>query len=137
MDDETLTLRLCEIVGGIPSFAWWLDDTPYPKTSIGVHYGSIDEQTDRAVGIRVYSASDEPGLNSRRAQLHVRGGRGDPFGADRIGSVLFVVLHERLRGDGIASIRRTSFVPLGADTNGREERTENYLITLDNLEASS
>jgi hypothetical protein len=137
VDDETLTLRLCEIVGGIPSFAWWLDDTPYPKTSIGVHYGSIDEQTDRAVGIRVYSPIDEPHLLSRRVQFHVRGGRRQPFGADRIASVLFTVLHERPRGDGIAGITRTSAVPLGPDDNGREERTENYLITLDNLEASS
>ena len=137
MDDRTLTLGLCEIVGSIPSFSWWLDGPPYPKSSIGVHYGTVDEQTDRAVGIRAYSASDDSDLHSRRVQLHIRGGRGDPSGADRIADVIFLVLHERLRGAGIASIRRTSFAPLGADVNGREERTENYFITLDNLEASS
>jgi hypothetical protein len=27
--------------------------------------------------------------------------------------------------------------PLGADENGREERTDNYTITLDNTEAST
>lgn len=137
MDDETLTIRLCEIVGALPGFAWRPYGPAYTPSEIAVHYGAIDEQTDRAVGIRVYSPIDEPGLHSRRVQLHVRGGRHQPFGADRIAAVLLALLHERPRGDGMVSILRTSAAPLGADTNGREERTENYLITLDNLEASS
>lgn len=137
MDDETLTMRLCEIVGALPLFAWRPYGPMYANPEIGVHYGAIDDQTDKAVGIRAYSPIDEPNLLSRRVQLHIRGGRREPFGADRIAGVLFAVLHERPRGDGMASILRTSAAPLGADLNGREERTENYLITLDNLEASS
>ncbi|HWU30195.1 MAG TPA: minor capsid protein [Microbacterium sp.] len=137
MDDETLTTRLCEIVGAVPSFAWRPYGPNYTDTEIGVFYGTIPDAPDRAVGIRVYSPIDEPNLLSRRVQLYVRGRRHQPFGADRIADVLFAVLHERPRGDGMASIFRTSAASLGADDNGREERTENYLITLDNLEASS
>jgi hypothetical protein len=137
VDDETLTFRLCEIVGAIPSFAWRPYGPAYTASETGVFYGTISDSPDQAVGIRVYTPIDAPDLLSRRVQLHIRGGRRQPFGADRIAGVLFAVLHERPRGDGMVSILRTSALPLGADINGREERTENYLITLDNLEASS
>lgn len=137
MDDSDVAFRLCEIIGRIPTFAWRLYGPAYLASEIGVQYGTITDDPDRAVGVRVYSPIDEPDLLSRRVQLHIRGGRRQPFGADRIAGVLFAVLHERSRGDGFVSIIRTSAVPLGADANGREERTENYLITLDNLEASS
>lgn len=137
MDDSDLTIRLCEIVGALPLFAWRPRGPAYSEAEIGVFYGTIPDAPDRAVGIRVYSPIDEPNLLSRRVQLHIRGGRRQPFGADRIAGVLFSVLHERPRGDGMVSILRTSAAPLGADANGREERTENYFITLDNLEASS
>ncbi|WP_417555593.1 minor capsid protein [Microbacterium sp.] len=137
MDDETLTIRLCEIVGALPLFAWRPSGPAYVPSEIGVFYGTLGDGPDRAVGIRVYSSIDDPDLHSRRVQLHIRGARYEPFGADRIADILFAVLHERPRGDGMASILRTSVAPLGADDNGREKRTENYLITLDNLEASS
>lgn len=137
MDDETLTRRLCAIVGAVPSFAWHTDGTPYPASAIGVHYGPLNDQTDKAVGITVYGSIDEPDLLSRRVQLHIRGGRREPFGADRIAGVLFAVLHDRTRGDGMASIRRISASPSTPDENGRMVRTDNYLITLDNLEAQS
>lgn len=137
MDDETLTTTLCEIAGGIPSFAWRETGPDYTASEIGVFYGPISESPDRAVGIQVYDPIDEPNLLSRRVQFHIRGGRGQRSGADRIAGILFAVFHERPRGDGIASILRTSAARLGADVNGREERTENYLITLDNMEASS
>ena len=135
MDDSTLTIRLAEIVGDLPTFAWRPDGTAYTSDEIGVFYGAIPDGPDRAVGIRAYGTIDEPDLLSRRVQLHIRGARRAPFSADRIADVLFAVLHERVRGGGIASIRRTSSAPLGADGNGREERTENYLVVLDNLEA--
>lgn len=137
MDDETLTRRLCEIVGAVPSFAWHPDGTPYPASAIGVFYGTVGDTPDRAVGIRVYNAIDAPDLLSRRVQFHIRGGRRQPFGADRIANILFAVLHGRVRGDGLATVQRTSAAPLGADINGREERADSYFITLDNLEAQS
>ena len=41
-----------------------------------------------------------------------------------------------MRTGGINHIHRTSFGPLGADVNGREERSENYSVVLDNPEAA-
>lgn len=137
MDDATLTRRLGAIIGRIPTFAWHPDGGAPSTSEIGVYYGKIPDRPDRAVGIRVYGDPDVPDLSVRRVQLRVRGSRRRPDGADVIADVLHAVLHERPRGDGISVIRRISFALLGADTSDREERSENYLITLDNLEASS
>lgn len=137
MDDDTLTIRLCELVGAIPTFAWRPTGPAYTESEIGVFYGRIADAPDRAVGVRVYGAIDEDHLNQRRAQLKVRGSRRERDSADRIASIVFTAMQGLSRVGGISGIRRESMAPLGDDTNGREERTENYLITLDNLEASS
>lgn len=136
MDDETITTRLGEILGSLPSFAWRPDGADPTDLEIGVYYGAVLDKPDRGVGITVYSSADQPDLLARRVQFDVRGRRAQPFGADRIAAVLFTVLDHRPRGDGFASVIRTSFARLGADTNGRDRRTENYLITLDNQEAT-
>lgn len=135
--DVELTMRIAEILGRVPSFAWRPNGPAYNSTEVAIFYGRVLDAPDRAIGVRVYSPIDEPHLSRRRVQFHVRGRRDDVADADRLADVLFIVLDNRLRGDGIASITRTSAAPLGADKTGREERTENYLITLDNLEASS
>ncbi|WP_234024231.1 MULTISPECIES: minor capsid protein [Microbacterium] len=137
MDDETLTHRLGEILGRVPTFAWRPgenDPAPTPR-EVAVMYGKLRDAPDRGIGISVYNSLDEPDVLKRRVQFHIRGERLQPFGADRIAGVVFAVLEGRLRGGGISSIVRQSFTRLGADANGREQRTENYLITLDNLEA--
>ncbi|KRD51962.1 phage tail terminator protein [Microbacterium sp. Root280D1] len=135
--DVELTKRLAEIVGRVPTFAWRPNGPAYTSSEVAIFYGRFLDAPDRAIAVRVYSPIDEPNLSRRRVQFHIRGRRDDIADADRLADVLFIVLDNRLRGDGIASITRTSASPLGADKTGREERTENYLITLDNLEASS
>jgi hypothetical protein len=137
VDDEILTHRLGEILGRVPTFAWRPgenDPAPTPR-EVAVMYGKLRDAPDRGIGISVYNSLDEPDVLKRRVQFHIRGERLQPFGADRIAGVVFAVLEGRLRGGGISSIVRQSFTRLGADANGREQRTENYLITLDNLEA--
>lgn len=137
MDDETLTERLCQILGALPSFAYRPDDNdPLPTADeIGVFYGRIADAPDRAVGVRVYGALDDRYLQRRRVQVWIRGGRRDPAGADRIAGVIFRRLDKLSREGGINGIRRESVAALGADDNDREQRSENYLITLDNEEA--
>lgn len=135
--DVELTTRIAEILGRVPTFTWRPHGPAYTSAEVAIFYGRIMDAPDRAIGVRVYSPADQEHLTRRRVQLHVRGRRDDVADADRLSDVLSLVLDRRLRGDGIASITRTSFSQLGADKNGREERTENYLITLDNLEASS
>lgn len=133
MDDDALTTRLCQLLGAIPTF----DFPTHTPAGVGVFYGRIDDAPDRAVGVRVYGAVDEEHLHWRRAQIRLRGGRRQRDGADRLASVVFTALQGLSRVGGISGIRRESMTPLGADQNGREERTENYIIILDNQEASS
>ena len=65
-----------------------------------------------------------------------RGARNQPDSADQLAGLAFLLLQGRMRTGGINHIHRTSFGPLGADGNGREERADNFTITLDNLEVS-
>lgn len=137
MDDTDLTLVLCEILGRVPGWSWRPDGPDYGPGEVGIFYRSIDTTPDRAIGVAVYGGSD-PAVYApqRRVQLHFRGSPGDRTGADTLAGIAFLVLQDRPPGQGIVTIARTSFGPLPADGNRRQERTDNYLILLDNLEAS-
>ena len=136
MTDAELTVAVCELLGELPGWSWSTSGT-YSPDRVGVFYGAIPDSPDRAVGVRVYGG-DDPTVYAptRSVQLIVRGDRNRPDSADEMAGVAFVMLQGRLRHGRINYIRRTSFGPLGADGNGREERAENYLIQLDNLEVS-
>lgn len=136
MDDEALTKRVLAILGGIPGWEYDPDpDAPaYPASSVGLYYGAIQPDPDRAVGARIYASVDDD-VHSRRLQLRLRGRPHDPAGADALAGVAFTVLHELSRVGGISDIRRISTGPLGADSLGREERSDNYQLILDNPEA--
>ena len=132
MTDADLTIALCELLGQIPGWAW-SPDSPPPAGQVAVFYGPIADTPDRAVGVRVYGGSDPRVYGpSRSVQLLFRGPRGRPDGADILADAAFAVLHKTLRHDGLLAGRRTHFGPLGADTNGREERADNYTILIDN-----
>lgn len=134
MDDATLTKRICELLDAIPTFDYF---TTPPAGGVAVFYGRIDPEPNRAVGVRVYSATDERHLHWRRAQVRIRGDKRRRDDADRIAGVVFAALHGLSRVGGISGISRESMSPGGADDNGREERTDNYIITLDNQETHS
>lgn len=138
MGDAELTKLLCSILGIVPGWAWREQGPDYTPTEVGIFYRALADAPDRAIAVAVYGGTDpqlyEP---QRRAQLRFRGGRGDMDGADALADIAFLVLHERPRGQGVSSITRTSFGALAVDDNRRQERTDNYLITLDNLEASA
>lgn len=139
MDDVALTKLLCSIVGSVPGWAWRESGPPYTASELGVFYGSIGEKPDRAIGVRLYGvpSDDVSTSRERRVQFRVRGAPGRRDGADAIASVLRTVLGGIIRRDGISEVRFQSMASLGADANGREERSENYIIILDNQEASS
>lgn len=133
MDDAALTTRLCELLGQVPGWHWSTTTTA-PQDAVGIYYGDIPESPDRAIGVRVYGGTDDPLVYqpARRVQLRIRGRRGDKRDADQIAGVVFALLQGRCRSAGISWIERASFGPLGADKNGREQRSENYLVQLDN-----
>lgn len=137
MGDIELTKLLCSILAIIPGWEWREHGPDYAANEVGIFYRRLGESPDRAIAVTVYGGTDptvyEP---QRRAQVHFRGGRGNVAGADELADVAFLLLHDRPRGQGLSSIARTSFGSLSIDDNSRAERTDNYLITLDNLEAS-
>ena len=137
MDDVALTHLICSILGTIPGWDWTRQDPDhvYAPDAVVIFYGALATEPDTAVGVRIYGTTDERDLGWRRVQLRLRGERGRPEGADALSAPSFAALHELSRLGGISSISRQSMAPAGADGNRREERTENYLIILDNLEA--
>lgn len=135
MDDATLTVRICELLGRVPGWAW-RPDSPYLPGEVAIFYGPIGDTPDQAIGVTVYDGTDQNHLHERRVQLRIRGARGARNGADQIAGFAFTVLQGLSRWDGINDARRVSFAPLGADQNDRQERSENYLVTLDNTEAT-
>lgn len=141
MDDATLTTRINEQLAKIPGWAWRPNGPIYTAAEVAIFYGAIGAKPDRAVGTRVYGAPSDIGgdgqLALRSVQLRFRGAAHAPNSADELAGFAFTVLQGLSRVDGISGVRRESFTSLGADANSREERTDNYLIILDNQEASS
>jgi hypothetical protein len=141
LDDATLTKLICSTLGAIPGWDWGGEDPEheYAPDNVAVFYGALGATPDQAVGVRVYGATDNriEHLSWRRVQVRHRGAAGRPDGADVLAGQSFETLQGLSHLGGISDISRQSMAPAGADTNRREERTENYLIILDNLESIS
>lgn len=137
MDDSTLTKRICTLLGSLDGWVWSEAGGSYPSGSVGVFYGRVGTTPDQACGVRVYDADDEltTGLKVRRVQLRFRGARNAPDGADKLADKAFGALQGLSRWEGINGVRRLSIAPTGTDGNVREERTDNYIVTVDNPEA--
>ena len=140
LDDRALALLIGSILGEIDGWDWNFPADPdfiYSADPVVVFYGALGTAPHTAVGVRVYSATDSltEHYGSRRVQIRVRGAQGRPDGADVLADLAFAALQGLSRQGGISGISRLSMAPAGADDNRREERTDNYLITLDNLEA--
>lgn len=137
MADADLTVALCEMLGEVPGWQW-STTTQTPAGMVGIFYGDLPETPDRAIGVRVYGG-DDPRVYEpvRDAQLRIRGARNDLDDADRIAGFAFALLQGRSRVRGISWVQRSTFGPLGADANGREERSENYRVFLDNPEVGT
>ena len=138
MDDATLTKTICALLGELPGWAWRLTGPAYAGDDIAVFYGTIPPDPDRAVGVRVYGQVGSPSdfLIQRRVQLRSRGARGFADDADAVAGIAFARIGDLVREAGILTVHRESFTPLGADANGREQRSDNYIVILDNPEAS-
>lgn len=135
MDTSTLTTTVCTLLDAAGVGKW--RPSGYTAAEVGIFYGAIGSTPDRAIGVTTYLQSDDvvTGLAVRRVQIRCRGARGTPNGADVIADAAFAALHRTYHVSGLASIARTSTAPLGADGNGRQERTDNYVIVIDNPEA--
>lgn len=137
LDDVTLTKLICTQLGALTGWEWREDGPDYASAVVGVFYGAIGPKPDQAVGVRVYAVTDNDleHLRWRRVQLRLRGAPERPDGADTLADQAFGALQGLSRLGGISGVSRSSMAPAGADENGREERTENYIIIIDNQEA--
>ncbi|MGD9607401.1 MAG: minor capsid protein [Leucobacter sp.] len=136
MDDDELTRRLCGILAGLPGWEG-PDRASHAGAKVAVFYGAIDTTPDVAVGVRVYGEASIPGESRevRRVQFRFRGEPNAPNGADRLAGIVHAIFSNLTRVAGVNGAIRASFAPMGADKNRREERADNYLIIIDNLEA--
>lgn len=137
-DDAPLTRWLCERLGEIDGWVW-ADNTDhtYAHDDTRIMYGRLAGTPDAGVGVRVYGGTDdeETDTKTRRVQIRYRGERGRPDGADIRADAGFKRLRRLFREGVISEVTRQSFSPSAADSNQREERTDNYLIHFDNPEA--
>lgn len=136
MDDAEVTKAVCRVLAERTGWRWALDGLN-PTAAAWLFYGPIGASPDEAIGVTVYGGTDDlvDGLMTRRVQLMHRGKKNDPAGADTLAGVSFVALHGLSRTAGINTAFRRSWARLGPDGNGRQERSDNYQIILDNTEA--
>lgn len=138
MDDDVLTRVICERLAGAGVGVWRPAGPAYTAAETGIFYGALGATPDRALAVAVYLPVDdvETGIALRYLQVRSRGPRNLPDGADVLAGAVFRALHGTYPRGGIARITRTSAARLGADGNSRQERTDNYLVILDNPEAT-
>ena len=136
MGDSELTQVICRLLAQRCGWAWVPDDIN-PTAPVRLFYGAVGTDPDQAVGVTVYGGTDDlvDGLRVRRVQLMHRGTKGNPAGADDLTDETFAVLQGLSRTAGINTAFRLSWARLGPDGNGRQERSDNYQIILDNAEA--
>lgn len=136
MDDDALTTAVCMLLQDAGAGVF---EDGATGDQVQIVYGALTAVgVDRAIGVTTYaSVADDVqnGLTARRVQVRVRGAQGDRRSANQIAGAVFTALHRTIRSRGIAFGVRVSFAPLGEDGNRRQERAENYQITLDNPEA--
>lgn len=97
---------------------------------------SVPASPDRVITLSEYSVSDDPTLSDsvKGLQVRFRAGR-DPRTVDDMADDAFDVLHglqgvELSTGVLIVQSYRQSSALLGADDNGRHERSDNYYLTV-------
>lgn len=137
MSDDELVTAICQHLATALGSPW---PGPYTSSQVGVFYGPISTAPDRAVGVTLYSATEDLPADGypmqwRRVQVRLRGARNVPNGADALASQVKTALSALSRTAGINNTQRVLVAPLGADGNGRTERADSYSITLDNPEA--
>lgn len=136
IDDDVVIFAIAELLAEL-GWAWRPASEFEPEDDVGIHYRRLGDGPDRAVAIAVYGGGDddETGEAYRLVQLRFRGAPKDPRDADRLAGAAFNHLRTVASRRGIAWARRRGFGSSKTDDNGREQRTDNYRITLDNPEA--
>ncbi|SRR6266498_3983455 len=111
--------------------AVWNPFGAYSATEIGIVIGVPSQDPPSLVALAVYNNVDDPAASDSTVmlQVRVRAPDDDPRKADDLADGVFNSLQgmrATLNGIHIVYARRNSSYPLGIDSNGRQERTDNW-----------
>lgn len=113
---------------------WRPDGPAYTATETGILIRSIPQSPDRIITLAAYVVGDDyPGLADTTQGVQVRlRGTTDPRVCDDLADAVYELLdsaeHYDLGGIHVVRSSRRSYTSLGADSNGRWERSENYFL---------
>jgi len=132
VDDADLTEHICQVLAQLGLGVWRPDGPAYTAAETGIYYGDLATSPDRGIGVSVYATDDDPvtATAMRWVQFRIRGAQGVMRDADQMAGALFDALQDRRHAAPVSRFLRTSSARLGADENGRQERSDNYQIIL-------
>lgn len=113
---------------------WRPDGPAYAADETGILIRLIPQAPDRIVTLAAYPiGGEDPGMADHDTAIQFRlRGTTDPRVCDDLADAVYDLLHgaRALTWGGIPIIRmrRQSYTSLGADSNGRWERSENYYL---------
>lgn len=116
--------------------AVWKPTGVYLNNEVGIVLGVPTQQPPSLVALAAYNNIDDPALSDSTVMLQVRtrAAGADPTPADDLADAVFNSLQglhgATVNGIRIVYSRRTSSYPLGVDGSGRQERTDNYDLTV-------
>ena len=111
--------------------AVWNPSGVYANNEIGIVIGAPSQSPPSLVALATYNDIDDPAASDSTVflQVRVRAPDDDPRKADELSDGVFNSLQGlRATVNGIRIVygKRSSSYPLGIDSNGRQERTDNY-----------
>lgn len=113
----------------------WRTTGVYAATETGIVLGLLPPSPDNVIALTGYSVSDDPTLSDgvMGVQVRTRTKGLDPRPTADLADAIFDALQGLgdvvLGGVRVQIVTRQSWVPLGADANGRQQRSDNYYAT--------
>ncbi|MEV6413845.1 minor capsid protein [Kribbella sp. NPDC051718] len=108
----------------------------YAANDIAIVLGVPGQNPAAQIALAVYNNGDDATLSDSTpmVQVRFRGQNADPVGADDLADAVFDDLQgftgNLPNGIRVVFAKRNSTFPLGIDGNGRQERTDNYELTV-------
>lgn len=132
-----LLVGLAQMLDDHGAGTWRPTGAYQPGDLTPIVYGSVPASPDRVITLRAYDVDHDPTLSDsvQGLQVRTRSPRADPLAMDDDADAVFDVLHgldhvELSTGVLIVLGERRSSTPMGRDKNEREERSDNYYLTV-------
>lgn len=115
--------------------AVWKPTGAYTEDQVGIVIGVPTQSPRSLVALAAYGNVDDASLSDStvQVQMRLRSAGADPGPADDLADEIFDALQglrATLNGIAVVYAKRVSTYPLGLDGNGRQERTDNYDLTV-------